>query len=92
MDPSFNASTEQLMKEMPLELYEEATQNENDGDYMSDEGFQVFGDNDGVRPTSITVVLYANGIEKSVATVTPDANGDWAFSFGDLPKYEGGNE
>lgn len=48
MDPSFNASTEQLMKEMPLELYEEATQNENDGDYMSDEGFQVFGDNDGV--------------------------------------------
>lgn len=48
LDPSFNASTEQLMKEMPLELYEEATQNENDGDYMSDEGFQVFGDNDGV--------------------------------------------
>ena len=48
MDPSFNGSTEQLMKEMPLELYEEATQNENDGDYMSDEGFQVFGDNDGV--------------------------------------------
>ena len=48
LDPSFNGSTEQLMKEMPLELYEEATQNENDGDYMSDEGFQVFGDNDGV--------------------------------------------
>ena len=50
------------------------------------------GDDDGVRPTSITVVLYANGMEKLSATVTPDANGDWAFSFGDLPKYEGGKE
>ena len=34
LDPSFNASTEQLMKEMPLELYEEAL---NDAIEVNDE-------------------------------------------------------
>ena len=42
MDPSFTGSTDSIAKEMPLEVYEEAVQ-----DDMSDEGFQVFGDFDG---------------------------------------------
>ncbi len=52
-------------------------------------------DQDGKRPSSIKIDLY-----KTVGTgsptkvdeveVTPDANGNWNYSFVDLPKYEGG--
>ena len=47
------------------------------------------GDNqDGIRPTSITINLLANGVEIREATVTA-ANG-WAWSFDSLPAYSNG--
>ena len=47
-------------------------------------------DQDGKRPTSITVNLIANGKKVAEKTVTKDDN--WKYSFTDLPKYEGGKE
>ena len=42
---------------------------------------------DGVRPESITVRLYADGTETDSATIVPDENGRWIYTFTDLPKY-----
>ena len=43
---------------------------------------------DGKRPDSITIRLYANGEQVEVMTVT--AEDDWQWSFTGLPKYENG--
>ncbi len=45
---------------------------------------------DGKRPTSITVKLLANGVQKESAKVTSDV--DWSYRFENLPKYEKGTE
>ena len=47
------------------------------------------GDQDGVRPPSITVRLLADGAEVGSKPVT-EADG-WAFSFSGLPKYDTGD-
>ena len=44
---------------------------------------------DGVRPTSITVQLLADGETWDTATITPDAAGNWTtYTFKDLPVYK----
>ena len=43
---------------------------------------------DGVRPEKITVRLLADGVEIKVAEITPDADGNWKYTFKDLPKYK----
>ncbi len=43
---------------------------------------------DGKRPTSITINLLANGVEVKEVKVT--AENGWQFSFNNLPKYENG--
>ena len=43
---------------------------------------------DGLRPTIITVNLLADGTIIDTATVKADANGEWTWSFDDLPKYK----
>jgi len=46
---------------------------------------------DGIRPESITVTLYANGT--AVDTAEVKADDAWRYSFGELPKYDAdGNE
>ena len=45
---------------------------------------------DGKRPDSITIRLYANGEQVKVVTVTADDG--WKWSFANLPKYENGEE
>ena len=45
---------------------------------------------DGKRPTSITITLLANGKTQSVLIVT-EKDG-WAWSFSGMPKYENGKE
>ena len=47
-------------------------------------------DQDGKRPTSITINLLANGVQKESQTVTEEDN--WSWSFTNLPKYENGTE
>ena len=47
-------------------------------------------DQDGKRPDSITIRLYANG--KQVDTKTVTAKDDWKWSFTNLPKYADGKE
>ncbi|WP_139254614.1 Cna B-type domain-containing protein, partial [Bacillus sp. NH11B] len=45
------------------------------------------------RPESITVQLLQNGTEFQTKEVKADKEGNWNFSFKDLPKYDGqGNE
>ena len=51
------------------------------------------GDNqDGLRPSSITVRLLADGKEVRSATVKPDERGNWSCSFEELPKRAKGVE
>ena len=45
---------------------------------------------DGKRPDSITIRLYANGEQVKVVTVT--AEDGWKWNFTNLPKYENGSE
>ncbi|MDO4806001.1 MAG: Cna B-type domain-containing protein [Coriobacteriales bacterium] len=55
-------------------------------------GTKVWDDDenrDGIRPTSVTVHLLANGTEVDSATVSGP---DWSFSFANKPKYERGKE
>ncbi|KAF1296903.1 hypothetical protein BAU15_14465 [Enterococcus sp. JM4C] len=47
-------------------------------------------DQDGVRPTSITVKLLADGVEETSKNVTAEEN--WQYSFTNLPKYKNGQE
>ena len=51
------------------------------------------GDNqDGIRPDTITVNLLADGTKVKSQEVTPDENGNWTYSFTDLPKYADGEK
>ena len=45
---------------------------------------------DGLRPESITIHLWANGVEKAQEVVT--AQDGWAWTFDGLPRYENGVE
>lgn len=40
------------------------------------------------KPESITVNLLANGTQKASKSVTADKNGQWEYSFDNLPKYD----
>ena len=54
-------------------------------------GSKTWDDNnnqDGVRPTSITINLLANG--KVIKTITVTEADGWAWTFENLPKYEAG--
>ena len=49
------------------------------------------GDNqDGKRPESITVNLFANGEKIDSKVVKADAEGNWSYTFQNLPKYANG--
>ncbi len=63
-------------------------------DKVSVEGKKTWNDNDnqdGKRPASITIRLYADGAEIDSRTVTDGSDG-WSWSFTDLPKYKDGVE
>ena len=45
---------------------------------------------DGVRPKSITINLLADGKKIDSKTVTPDANGEWKWTFDNQYKYRDG--
>ena len=54
-------------------------------------------DQDGKRPESITVKLLADGEQAKgadgndlIATITPDANGNWTYTWSGLDKYKAG--
>ena len=49
-------------------------------------------DQDGKRPTQITVNLLKNGTKFKSVTVKADANGNWKYEFTNLDKYENGQE
>ena len=58
-------------------------------------GSKTWDDNDnqdGARPESITINLFANGTGIQSKEVKPDADGNWSYSFTNLPKYENGVE
>ncbi len=43
---------------------------------------------EGKRPASITVNLLADGSTVETVQITPDKEGNWAYTFTDLPKYQ----
>ena len=49
-------------------------------------------DQDGIRPEKITVNLLADGNKVNTQEVKPDDNGNWTYSFTDLPKFKAGKE
>ena len=59
------------------------------------EGTKTWNDSDnqdGIRPEKIIVNLLADGNKVNTQEVTPDDNGNWTYSFTDLPKYKAGKE
>ena len=44
---------------------------------------------DGIRPTSITVQLYADGVAVDGKTATLNADNGWKYTWTELPKYNG---
>ncbi len=48
------------------------------------------GDNEDVRPESIIVKLYADGLYKKQLVLRPDNRGEWHYSFDGLNKYRDG--
>lgn len=62
---------------------------------ISVSGTKTWIDNDnqdGKRPTSITINLLADGKKVDSKTVTADANGEWKFSFANLDAKKGGKD
>ena len=58
------------------------------------EGTKTWDDNDnqdGLRPTSITINLLADGEQIDSMTVTPAADGTWGWRFDNLPKFRNAN-
>lgn len=56
-------------------------------------GAKTWEDNnnqDGKRPASITINLYADGEKIDSKVVKPDANGNWTWTFANLPVYKAG--
>ncbi|BAK27437.1 Cna B-type domain-containing protein [Streptococcus gallolyticus subsp. gallolyticus] len=49
-------------------------------------------DQDGLRPTSVTINLLANGEVVDTVDVTPNADGDWTYTFTDLAEYSNGEK
>ncbi|KAF1295227.1 hypothetical protein BAU15_05620 [Enterococcus sp. JM4C] len=47
---------------------------------------------DGIRPTSITVNLLADGEVVKTKNVTANGDGEWLYSFEDLDKYNAGHQ
>lgn len=47
-------------------------------------------DRDGIRPDSITVYLMNGETEVANQVVTPDENGNWTYTFKNVPKYQAG--
>lgn len=46
------------------------------------------GDNESMRPDSITLRLWNGSTEVQSTTITPDDNGNWAGKFTGVPKYD----
>ncbi|WP_300745868.1 Cna B-type domain-containing protein [uncultured Bifidobacterium sp.] len=60
-------------------------------DTVAISGTKVWNDNDnadGVRPDHIDVVLYGNGSPMVTTAITPDANGNWKWTFEGMPKND----
>ncbi len=58
------------------------------------EGKKTWNDNDnqdGLRPTSITINLLADGEQIDSMVVTPAADGTWSWRFDNLPKFKNVN-
>ncbi|WP_326845328.1 Cna B-type domain-containing protein [Streptococcus gallolyticus] len=49
-------------------------------------------DQDGIRPTSVTINLLANGEVVDTVDVTPNADGNWTYTFSDLAEYSNGKK
>ena len=80
--------TEYEISDNGVEIY-----NHHTPEKVSVEGSKTWNDEenqDGKRPESITVRLFADGTEVTSKTVT--ANDNWSWSFTDLDKYNSGTE
>ena len=80
--------TEYEISDNGVEIY-----NHHTPEKVSVEGSKTWDDadnQDGKRPESITVRLFADGTEVTSKTVT--ANDNWSWSFTDLDKYNSGTE
>ena len=61
-----------------------------DGVFWSEVSGTMGTNQDGKRPESITVNLFANGEKIDSKAVKADAEGNWKYSFKNLPKYADG--
>ncbi len=62
--------------------------------YTVTKNWEDYNNADQIRPDSITVTLYkiVNGVRSFVETFEISEQNDWTYTFGSLPRYEGGKE
>ncbi|SDI38465.1 Cna B-type domain-containing protein [Proteiniclasticum ruminis] len=85
------------IEEVPVEGYESTVTPNEDGTFtitnlrvgITDvSGEKTWFDDGTGRPESITVNLIQNGEEIAEALVTPDGEGNWTYSFPELPEFD----
>ena len=98
--PKYENGTEikYTIEEVPVEGYVSDVHgydvtNTHTSETITISGTKTWEDNnnqDGVRPTSITINLFADGTKKVSKVVTPNAEGKWEYTFENLPKNRNG--
>ncbi len=89
---TFDGNSDSIRKD---ETYVHEVDVQNEQILTNVEGSKTWDDNDdqdGDRPDEITIYLLADNEIIDTKTVTPDADGNWTWSFTDLPMYKDGVE
>ncbi len=66
--------------------------NTHNAEKMTVAGTKTWTDDGTIRPEKIIVYLLANGNKVDSQEVTPNAAGNWVYTFGNLDKYSNGEE
>lgn len=90
-------------KEQPVEGYESKVEfidmnhyrliNVHPNEQITPSGEKIWTDDDnayGVRPDTVTLTLYQDGVVVATQEVRADAEGKWTYTFGNLDKYADG--
>ena len=86
----YQATIEQMEEVENLQMVTVTVNNRKTGEVSGTKIWDDEDDQDGIRPDSVTVILYRNGVKADTQEVT--AENGWKFSFDGLEKSEQGEE
>ncbi len=83
-NPTFTATEADMGKEIHIYMYYRLI---NKTSITVSKTWNDANNQDGIRPNEIKISLYADGERVVDQTVKPDDDGNWNYTFYDLPKY-----